>query len=137
MFKNYSDLRVLPTFKQRFEYLKLNGHVAEETFGFDRYINQLFYSSDDWKRVRDLVIMRDLGCDLGVEGFEIFGRVMVHHMNPITVDDITNRKEIILDPEFLVCVSHETHNALHYGNINMLCLDVIERTPNDTCPWKH
>lgn len=135
--KTYTQLIKLPTFEERFEYLKLDGTVGEDTFGFDRYLNQIFYRSPEWKRVRDEVIIRDNGCDLGIPGHEIYGRILIHHMNPIAVKDILDRADILLNPEYLISTVHRTHNAIHYGNINLLPKGPIVRTPNDTCPWKH
>lgn len=135
--KTYSELSKLSTFEERFKYLKLDGVIGEETFGFDRYLNQRFYQNDiEWKRVRDFVIMRDLGCDLGVEGRDIRGSVLVHHMNPITSHDLINRTKFLLDPEYLICTSKITHNAIHYGDENLLMKGPVERTKNDTCPWR-
>lgn len=136
MIRTYSELITLPTFEERYRYLRLGGKVGKETFGFDRYLNQVFYSSEEWKRIRRDVIIRDFGCDLGVEGFEIYGRIIVHHMNPITKDDIISRSKFLLDPEFLICTSHNTHEAITYGDESLLALLPIERTKNDTCPWK-
>lgn len=133
----YSELITFPTFEERFKYLQLNGLVGKDTFGFDRYINQKFYRSLEWKRIRDQVILRDNGCDLGVEGHEIYGRVLIHHMNPITIRDIESVSEYLLNPEYLICVTHSTHNAIHYGDEGSICTGPIERRPNDTCPWKH
>lgn len=135
--KTYSELITLPTFEERFRYLNLNGVVGEETFGFDRYLNQLFYRSDEWRSLRDDIIIRDNGCDLGLEGYDIFGKIIIHHMNPITVKDIENRSEYLLNPEYLICVTHNTHNAIHYGDESLLLLAPIERSKNDTCPWRH
>ena len=132
----YSELMVLPSFKERFEYLKLSGKVGEATFGFDRWINQLFYRREEYRRVRARVIARDLGCDLACRGREISGAVFVHHMNPITVNDITERSKIALDPEFLICTSFDTHNAIHYGDAGLLAMEPTERTSGDTCPWR-
>lgn len=134
--RRYSELSGLLTFEERFEYLKLDGIVGEETFGFDRYFNQRFYRSQRWKSVRDHVIMRDNGCDLGIEGFEIHGRIIIHHMNPITMDDILNESSFLFDPEFLICVTHNTHNAIHYSDEKLLVTGPVERRPNDTCPWR-
>lgn len=135
--RTYSELITLPTYIERFNYLKLGGKVGADTFGFDRYLNQKFYHNDPkWRSVRDMVIIRDNGCDLGVEGYEIHGKIIVHHMNPITMDDIINKREWIYDPEFLICTVHNTHNAIHYGDENLLNKGPIERTPHDTCPWK-
>lgn len=135
--KTYSELSLLPTFQERYRYLRLDGQVGEDTFGFDRYLNQTFYRSQKWKQIRDFVILRDNGCDLGVPGFEIYERIIIHHMNPISVDDIRHGCESILDPEFLICVTHNTHNAIHYGDESLLITEPIVRTRNDTCPWKH
>ena len=135
--KTYSELILLPTFEERFRYLQLNGSVGKETFGFDRYLNQKFYRSAEWKRVRDKVIIRDNGCDLGIEDHLIYGNVLIHHMNPINDKDIYNLTDILLNPEYLICVSHNTHNAIHYGNEELLVKSPIVRTKNDTCPWKH
>ena len=135
--KCYSELVLLPTFEERFRYLCLDGVVGQDTFGFDRYMNQYFYRSKEWRRVRDIVIARDAGCDLGIPGREIFGRVLIHHMNPIRPDDIRNRSDILLDPEYLITTVHETHQAIHYGDESLLITAPIERARNDTCPWKH
>lgn len=133
----YSELIELPTFKERFEYLKLNGYVGKETFGYDRYVNQHLYQRNPrWRKARDKVIIRDNGCDLGVEGYEIHGKIIVHHMNVVTLDDILKDRDWIYDPEFLICTSHNTHNAIHYGDENLLFTEFTVRTPNDTCPWK-
>lgn len=135
--RTYSELSKLSTFEERYEYLKLDGIVGEETFGFDRYLNQKFYQNDiEWKRVRDFVIMRDLGCDLGIEGREIHGKIIVHHMNPITKYDLINRTKFLLDPEYLICTLKSTHDAIHYGDENLLMKGPVERTKNDTCPWR-
>lgn len=134
--RTYSELIKLPTFKERYNYLRLGGYVGEDTFGFDRYLNQLFYKSQKWKTVRDFVIVRDNACDLGVEGYEIHGRILIHHMNPITKRDIEVKSEFLLDPEFLITTVHLTHNAIHYGDESLLFTAPIERTKNDTCPWR-
>lgn len=134
--KTYSELSRLSTFKERYEYLRLRGDVGRETFGFDRYLNQIFYRSQKWKRSRDEVIIRDNGCDLGMPGYEIHGKIIIHHMNPITLEDIENESDILLDPEFLICTVHSTHNAIHYGDEKLLIPTPIVRTPYDTCPWK-
>lgn len=136
MIRTYSELILLPTFQERYEYLKIKGRVGEETFGSDRYLNQLFYKDQEWLSVRDEVIIRDGGCDLGIEGRELDSYIIVHHMNPITKEDILNRTEILLDPEYLICVSKRTHDAIHYGDSGLLIPDPIIRTKNDTCPWK-
>lgn len=135
--KTYSELITLPTFLERYNYLRIGGRVGEETFGFDRYLNQEFYQRDpEWKSVRDRVIIRDLGRDLAIEGREIYGRILVHHMNPVTVDDIIHRTKYLLDPEYLICTMKSTHDAIHYGDVNLLNNGPIERRKNDTCPWK-
>ena len=136
-FRTYSELITLPTFKERFNYLRLDVFVGKETYGYDRYINQQLYQRNPrWKKSRDIVIIRDNGCDLGVEGYEIFGKIIVHHMNPITMDDILNDRDWIYDPEYLICTVHNTHNAIHYGDERLLMTAPIVRTKNDTCPWK-
>lgn len=135
--KTYTELSEFSDFEDRFNYLKLDGVVGEETFGFDRYLNQQFYNKDkEWKKVRDFVIMRDMGCDLGVEGREIKGRIIVHHMNPITKEDLLNRTEFLLNPEYLICTLESTHRAIHYGDENLLMKGPVERAKNDTCPWR-
>lgn len=135
--RTYSELIALPTYLERYNYLRLGGRVGADTFGFDRHINQMLYQrSPRWRKSRDLVIIRDNGCDLGMEGYEIHGKILVHHMNPITMDDILNDRDWIYDPEFLICTAHNTHNAIHYGDKSLLTLPPIERTRNDTCPWK-
>ena len=134
--RTYSELILLPTFEERFKYLQLNGRVGDNTFGFDRYINQNFYRSAEWKRIRDLVIMRDNGCDLAVDGYEIHGRILIHHMNPITISDIKFSTEYLMNPDYLICVTHNTHNAIHYGDEKQIITGPIVRTKNDTCPWK-
>ena len=134
--KTYSELIRLPTFEERYRYLRIGGSVGEETFGFDRYINQKFYKTKEWLSIRDYVIARDLGCDLGIEDREIAGRILIHHMNPISIDDILNRTEFLLDPEYLICTSKNTHDAIHYGDESLLITAPIERTKNDTCPWR-
>ena len=134
--KTYSELIELPTFKERYRYLRLSGRVGKDTFGFDRYLNQNFYRSIEWKRVRDQVIVRDNGCDLGIEDRPITGKILIHHMNPITVEDVLNQNEKIFDPEYLISVSDLTHKAIHYSNEDILAKEPIERAKNDTCPWK-
>ena len=136
MFKTYSELSNLETFEDRFQYLRLDGIVGEETFGFDRYLNQILYKSDEWKQCRRDIIIRDNGCDLGCEGFEVHGRILIHHINPITVDDIVNRNLKVFDPENLILTSHNTHQAIHYGNEDLLVRAPIERSKNDTSPWR-
>ena len=134
--KTYSELVLLPTFEERYEYLRLDGRVGEETFGFDRWLNQTFYKSEEWLSMRDKIIVRDNGCDLGIPGRDIYSRILIHHMNPITKEDILRRSDILLNPEYLICVTSNTHRAIHYGNSNLLIKNPIERRPNDTCPWK-
>ena len=134
--RTYSELITLSTFEERFEYLKLRGSVGKDTFGHDRYLNQIFYTSQEWKRLRDEIIIRDNGCDLGIEGREIRGKLYIHHLNPLGTTDILTRSEYLMNPEYLICVSFETHNAIHYGDINLLPRDPIERRQNDTCPWR-
>ena len=132
----YSNLIRLPTFDERYNYLKLDGVVGLDTFGHDRFLNQRFYRSTEWKRIRDQVITRDMGCDLGIRDREINDRIYVHHMNPITVDDILKRSDLLFDPENLICCSDSTHNAITYGDWNVLPKEYKERTPGDTCPWR-
>lgn len=135
--KTYSELIALPTFEERYRYLRLRGRVGEDTFGFDRYLNQLFYQrSQEWKKIRDQVIIRDNGCDLGIEDRAIYGRILVHHMNPISLRDLERKSDILLDPEFLISTSHNTHNAIHYGDEKLLIQSPVERIKNDTCPWR-
>ena len=135
--RTYSELLKLKTFRERYEYLKLDGTVGEETFGFDRYINQMFYKSEEWKRIRNYVITRDNGCDLGIQDRNIVDSViLVHHMNPITKEDIINKNEILLDPEYLITTIKPTHDAIHYGDESLLAEDLVIRSKNDTCPWK-
>ena len=134
--KTYSELMKLKTFEERYEYLKLGGIVGKETFGFDRYLNQTFYKTDEWLSIRDHVIVRDNGCDLGIEGREIHSRILVHHMNPITKEDILSRSEYLLNPEYLICTIKSTHDAIHYGDESLLIKLPVERRKNDTCPWK-
>lgn len=135
--RTYSELITLPTFEERYEYLRLGGLVGEETFGFDRYINQKFYKSQEWLRVRNYVITRDNGCDLAMPGRDIRGKILIHHMNPITVDDILNRSDFLLNPEYLISTIKNTHDAIHYGDSELLYKDPIVRSKNDTCPWRH
>lgn len=137
MIRTYSELSRMASFKDRFEYLRLDGAIGTETFGFDRYINQQFYRSQEWKRIRNEIIVRDNGCDLGIEGFEIYGRIYIHHMNPIMLKDIVHQTDFLLNPEYLICTTHQTHNAIHYGDESLLStLEPVQRTRNDTCPWK-
>lgn len=134
--RSYEELSRLTSFEERFRYLRLNGSVGKDTFGFDRYLNQKFYRSPEWKRVRDMVIVRDNGCDLGVAGYTIPSRIIIHHMNPITARDIDSMSGCLLNPDFLICTTHQTHNAIHYGDENLLPKAPVERYANDTCPWK-
>lgn len=135
--KTYSELITLPTFEERFKYLQLNGAVGQETFGFDRFINQEFYRSYEWKQLRNHIIVRDNGCDLGIEGREIRGKILIHHMNPVYIDDIRKVSDFLLNPEYLISTTLTTHNAIHYGDEELLVRDPIMRSRNDTCPWRH
>lgn len=134
--KTYSELITLPTFIERFRYLKLSGSVGIETFGFDRYLNQTLYRSLEWKRFRRDIILRDNGMDLACDGYEIYGKILVHHIDPLTIEDVLRRDPKIFDPENVICTQLTTHNALHYGDESLLITEPIERTKNDTCPWK-
>ena len=134
--RTYSELITIPTFEERFEYLKLNGSVGLETFGHDRYLNQILYNSPEWRRFRPKIIVRDNGCDLACDGYEIFGKILIHHINPITAQDILNRNPKVFDPENVITTVHNTHNAIHYGDENLLITAPIERSRNDTCPWR-
>lgn len=133
--RTYEDLIKIDSFEDRFEYLKLSGAVGEDTFGFDRWLNQIFYKSKEWKRVRDEVIVRDMGHDLAHEDYPIKGKVIIHHMNPIFLDDLVDRTEFLLDPNYLICTSHNTHNAIHFGDQNLLPKKPIERRSGDTKLW--
>lgn len=136
--RTYSELIRLPTFKERFEYLKLGGVIGEETFGFDRYLNQMFYKSREWKKLRNDIIVRDNGCDLAMPDREIIDQtILIHHMNPITKEDILDMTEFVLNPEYLVCTILNTHNAIHYGNSDLLYQEPVIRYKNDMCPWRH
>ena len=135
--RTYSELITLSTFEERYKYLQLSSSIGEETFGFDRYLNQNFYRSKEWKRIRDFIIIRDNGCDLGVEDRTIYGKIIIHHMNPIRTKDIQDVSDYLLNPEYLICTTHQTHNAIHYGDENLLVCNPIERIANDTCPWRH
>lgn len=137
MIKTYTELIKLATFQERYSYLRLKGLVGTETFGFDRYVNQVFYTSIEWRSIRDEIIVRDNGCDLGIEGYEIRGKkIFIHHMNPIVVTDILDRSELLLDPRYLITTTFETHNAIHYGDERLIAKTPIERRANDTIPWK-
>ena len=135
--RTYSELITIPTFEERFEYLQLKGSVGKDTFGYERYLNQVLYRSPEWKRLRNQIIIRDGGCDLACDGYDIYGKVLIHHLNPITVEDVLARSRKVFDPDNLVCVSHNTHNAIHYGDVDLLVTGPIIRTKNDTCPWRH
>lgn len=135
--RTYSELITIPTFEERFEYLQLKGSVGKDTFGYDRYLNQVLYRSPEWKRLRNQIIIRDDGCDLACDGYNIYDKVLIHHLNPITVEDVLTRSQKVFDPDNLVCVSHNTHNAIHYGDVDLLVTGPIIRTKNDTCPWRH
>ena len=135
--RTYDELSKLKTFEDRFEYLKLGGQVGKDTFGFDRIFNQRFYRSREWKACRDFVIIRDNGCDLGIDGYEINSQnVIIHHSNSISLEDIEKRTDILLNPEYLITTTHKTHNAIHYGDKDLLVTGPIERSKNDTCPWR-
>ena len=134
--RTYSELITIPTFEERYKYLRIGGKVGEDTFGFDRYLNQIFYRSKEWKDVRNKVIVRDCGCDLGIKGREIYDRILIHHMNPISKIDILERSKFLLDPEYLICVCKRTHDAIHYGDDSILFSGPVIRTKNDTCPWR-
>lgn len=134
--KTYSQLILLRTFEERFDFLKMSGRIGFDTFGFDRYLNQDFYVSKEWQQARSFVIARDNGLDLACEDHEISGRIIVHHINPITPDDVIGKSDRLLDPNNLICVSDLTHRAIHYGGIELLPRKYEERRPNDTCPWK-
>ena len=135
--RTYSELITIPTFEERFEYLQLKGSVGKDTFGYDRHLNQVLYRSPEWKRLRNQIIIRDCGCDLACEGYDIHSKVLIHHLNPITVEDVLARSRKVFDPDNLVCVSHNTHNAIHYGDVDLLVTGPIIRTKNDTCPWRY
>lgn len=134
--RTYSELSKLDTFEDRYNYLKLDGVIGEDTFGFQRWLNQVFYKSREWLSIRREVIIRDNGCDLGLYGYDISGRIIVHHMNPITPDDIRNRSIYLLNPEYLISTAHLTHEAITYGSDNLLPKTIAERTQYDTCPWR-
>lgn len=136
MIKSYSELIQLKTFEERLEYLKLRGNVGRETFGYDRYLNQIFYKSAEWLSVRDIIIVRDGACDLGIPDQDIYTNILVHHINPITIDDVIKRSPKLLDPENLICTRKSTHDIIHYVKDNTIPVISIERTPNDTTPWR-
>ena len=136
MIRMYTELIQLPTFKERYDYLRLGAIVGQDTFGFDRYLNQKFYHSKEWQQIRRDVIIRDEGRDLAMPGYEIQNGIYIHHMNPITLQDINDATNFLLNPEYLVCVTKQTHNAIHYGDASLLPQLPVERRPNDTCPWR-
>lgn len=136
MIRCYTDLIQLPTFEERYQYLRLGGLVGQDTFGFDRYLNQKFYHSHEWKQIRNKIIIRDEGRDLAMPGYELDHGIYIHHMNPIKADDLINVPDDILNPEYLICVSKRTHDAIHFGDSSLLPKLPTKRTPNDTCPWK-
>ncbi|MFI3115549.1 MAG: hypothetical protein R3Y12_05365 [Clostridia bacterium] len=136
MIRTYANLKKIKTFNERFEYLKLDGIVGVETFGFDRYLNQKFYKSSIWRKIRDEVITRDNGCDLGLEGYEMNSNIIIHHLNPINQHDVKNLSEFLINPEYLICTSMHTHNSIHYGNDKSIPMTNVVRSKNDTCPWK-
>lgn len=136
MTRTYSEVIMLPTFVERYRYLKIGGRVGSETFGYDRYLNQILYRTAEWKRFRNEIILRDNGCDLACEGYEIVGKILIHHINPITVEDVLQRDPKVFDPENVISTILNTHNAIHYGDESLLITEPIERKPNDTCPWK-
>lgn len=135
--RTYKELSELKTFEERFAYLRLNGQVGKDTFGFDRIFNQKFYTSKEWRALRDFVILRDNGCDLGIEGHEIYGqKIIIHHLNPISLDDIANKTDFLMNPEYLITTIHNTHNAIHYSDESLLQTGPVIRSANDTCPWR-
>lgn len=132
----YSELKRLKTFEERYEYLRLGGLIGESTFGFERFLNQALYRSQQWRLLRNQIILRDDGCDLGVPGYDIHDKIIIHHMNPLTKEQLHEPDDSMFDPEFLICVSMNTHNAIHYGDASLLPRGPVVRRPNDTCPWK-
>ena len=136
MIKTYSELIIIPDFLERYQYLRIGGRVGADTFGYDRYLNQILYHSDEWKRFRRDIIIRDNGCDLACDGYDVHQRILVHHINPITVEDVLRRDPKIFDPDNVITTSHNTHQAIHYGDEGLLIRAPTERTKNDTCPWK-
>jgi len=134
--RTYSELITLPTYEERFRYLKLNGIVGRDTFGFDRYLNQIFYNSGEWRSLRNEIIVRDNGCDLGMDGYDIHDRIYIHHMNPLIVKDFLESTDFLLNPDYLICTAFKTHQAIHYGDERLLEHAPVERRPNDTCPWR-
>lgn len=136
MIRTYTEMMSFDSFYDRFNYLNLSGQVGKDTFGYDRYLNQAFYKSAEWQRLRNEIILRDEGCDLAHPDYQIVGRVYIHHLNPVTKKDVLDRSDLLLNPEYLVCVSYDTHQAIHYGDENLLQPDLIIRRPDDTCPWR-
>lgn len=136
LLKSYRNLILLPTLEERYNYLKLTGQVGEATFGFDRYLNQEFYTSREWRQFRYKMIARDEGCDMGLLDYPIGGRVILHHINPLSIEDFENSSDLLFDPDNVICVSEATHNAIHFGDASLLPADPILRTPNDTIPWR-
>ena len=136
MIRTYPEMMSFDSFYDRFNYLNLSGQVGKDTFGYDRYLNQAFYKSAEWQRLRNEIILRDEGCDLAHPDYQIVGRVYIHHLNPVTKKDVLDRSDLLLNPEYLVCVSYDTHQAIHYGDENLLQPDLIIRRPDDTCPWR-
>ena len=134
--KSYEELITIPTYIDRFKYLQIKNAIGKETFGYDRYLNQILYHSNEWKKFRRDIIIRDNGMDMGFDGYEIGSRIIVHHINPITIDDVRNHNPCVFDPNNVICVSHNTHNAIHYGDSELLFIELVERKPNDTSPWK-
>ncbi len=134
--RSYSELKRLPTFKERYEYLRIGGLVGESIFGFERFLNQALYTSQRWRLLRNQIIVRDNGCDLGVEGYDIYDKIIIHHMNPLTREQLREPDDSMFDPEYLICVSDNTHKAIHYGDASLLRQEYVPRRPNDTCPWK-
>ena len=134
--RTYSELIQIPTFEDRYAYLRIGGIVGEDTFGIERHLNQSFYRSPEWRKVRREVIVRDNGCDLAMSGYQIYDHIIIHHLTPITLEDLEEGSDLILDPNNLVCVSDRTHNAIHFGDKSLLPQTPIERRPGDTCPWK-
>lgn len=134
--RTYNELMKLQTFEERFRYLKLIARVGDETFGFDRYLNQQFYHSQEWKSIRNEIIIRDNACDLGIPGREMNKGIIIHHMNPITKDDLIHQSDFLLNPNYLICVSKKTHSAIHYGDESLLFDGPVERAKDDTCPWR-
>lgn len=134
--RTYTELMKLQTFEERYRYLKLAARVGDETFGFDRYLNQQFYHSQEWKSIRNEIIIRDNACDLGITGREMSKGIIIHHMNPITKDDLIHQSDFLLNPDYLICTSKKTHSAIHYGDESLLFDGITERTKDDTCPWR-